>query len=105
MKRTGLILASLAAVTTMAYAGCSQDKLDIDEKLVRIDRRLKNIEKKTAKLGTGAPARPGAARAGKRPQRPAGPDPQAVYSVPIDGSPFKGAKHAKVTVVEAFEFA
>lgn len=33
------------------------------------------------------------------------PDPQAVYSVPIDGLPYAGAQHAKVTIVKAYEFA
>ena len=39
-----------------------------------------------------------------RPRRPR-PDTAAVYSVDITGSPFAGAKNAKVTVVQAFEFA
>ena len=33
------------------------------------------------------------------------PKPEAVYSVNINGAPFIGAKDAKVTIVEAFEFA
>ncbi|GAB4542545.1 MAG: hypothetical protein Tsb0020_54880 [Haliangiales bacterium] len=41
----------------------------------------------------------------RRPQRPRGPDPDAVYAVPIDGSPFEGPANAKVTIVKAFEFA
>ena len=33
------------------------------------------------------------------------PDPAEVYAVPIEGDPYSGAEHAKVTLVEAFEFA
>ncbi len=33
------------------------------------------------------------------------PDPQSVYSIELGSSPFVGAKHAKVTIVESFEFA
>lgn len=36
---------------------------------------------------------------------PAEPDPEAVYSVPIDGYPSVGPAHAKVTIVKAYEFA
>ncbi len=39
-----------------------------------------------------------------RPRRPR-PDTAAVYSVDIADAPFAGAKNAKVTVVQAFEFA
>ncbi len=33
------------------------------------------------------------------------PDPNTVYAVPVDDAPYLGAKHAKVTIVQAFEFA
>lgn len=39
------------------------------------------------------------------PRRPNRPDPAAVYSVPVDGSPFVGPANAKVTIVKSFEFA
>jgi hypothetical protein len=38
------------------------------------------------------------------PQRPR-PNPADTYAVPIAGAPAKGAEHAKITIVEAFEFA
>ena len=38
------------------------------------------------------------------PRRP-GPDPDTVYAVPVAGSPFRGPKDAKVTMVRIFEFA
>jgi len=39
------------------------------------------------------------------PRRPTRPDPAAVYSVPVDGSPFVGPANAKITIVKSFEFA
>ncbi len=38
-------------------------------------------------------------------RRPNRPDPAAVYSVPVDGSPTVGSDQARVTIVKAFEFA
>jgi len=39
-------------------------------------------------------------------QDPQRPDPNTLYAVPVDDSDaFKGSRHAKVTIVEAFEFA
>ena len=40
----------------------------------------------------------------RRPRVP-GPDPSTVYAVPVAGSPFRGPKTAKVTMVRIFEFA
>jgi protein-disulfide isomerase len=39
------------------------------------------------------------------PTRPHGPDPVVVYAVPLDDSPVEGPADAKVTIVEAYEFA
>lgn len=39
------------------------------------------------------------------PPRPRGPDPAAVYAVPVGQSPVEGPADAKITIVEAFEFA
>lgn len=64
--------------------------------LQRIDQRLTALEKRIEELARQRPA----ARA-----RPPGPDPKKVYAAPIAGAPFVGAKHAKVTIVEAMEFA
>jgi protein-disulfide isomerase len=66
----------------------------VSKKLDEINKKLDALDKKVA----AGPQRP-------MPQQPAGPDPNTVYSVAIDGAPFKGPKHAKVTIVEAFEFA
>jgi protein-disulfide isomerase len=39
------------------------------------------------------------------PTRPHGPDPAVVYAVPVDDSPFEGPADAKITIVEAYDFA
>lgn len=92
MKR--LLIA--AGILSLALAGCQKDSSDTSEKLDQIAKRLDTIEKKLD-------ARPGAAMP-QQPQRPR-PDPNTVYSVPIEGAPYKGSEHAKVTIVKAFEFA
>ena len=96
MKRTGLLL--LSAVTVF---GCQKpDDKPLRKEIEALKKGQKDILAKLDKVATG---RPGANRP-QRPQRPR-PQPNSVYSVNIDGSPFKGAKDAKVTIVEAFEFA
>ena len=50
------------------------------------------------KIGGAGKAARGKGRDGKR--RPPREDPNAVYKVNVDGRPFKGAKNAKVTIVE-----
>lgn len=88
------------AVAGLVVMGCTRDDDSLKEKLASIDKRLEGIERAIAR-GGGA----GAARRGQQPQRQKGPDPSAVYSVPVEGAAWQGAKDAKVTVVEAFEFA
>ena len=96
MKNIGLTF--ITALSVAAFGACAKDDSSIGGKLDDISKRLETIEKKL----DSAPAR-GAARP-QRPQ-PARPDPNKVYSVPIEGAPFRGAEHAKITIVEAFEFA
>lgn len=91
MRFSSLLLA-------VALGGCMTSDPATQEKLDRLAAKLDSLDQKLANL------RPG--RGGGQPQRPAGPDPAAVYSVPIDGSdPIKGPAGAKVTIVEAAEFA
>lgn len=94
MKRIGLLIASGA----VAF-GCQRDDTAIKEELADIKTDLADI-KETLKSGNGraAAARP------QRPQRPR-PKPNEVYAAPIAGAPYEGPKDAKVTIVEAFEFA
>lgn len=61
----------------------------MEKQLADVDRRLAAIEN-LIRGATDEPSRP---------------DPNTVYAVPIDGLPFLGPAHAKVTVVKAYEFA
>ena len=99
--------AALAAVgmLTLPVAACQNaNQADTSKKLDDIDKRLGRIEA-AIKAGGGA-ARPAGAR-GQAPRRarPPGPNPATTYSVSVKDSAWEGAEHAKVTVVEGFEFA
>ncbi len=95
MKRTGLFLLSAVAVF-----GCQRDDAPLRKEVAELKAGQDKILEAIKKMPKSAP---GAARP-QRPQRPR-PDAKSVYSVNIAGAPYKGAKDAKVTVVEAFEFA
>ncbi len=98
MKRIGYVCTTLLlAVAVSGLAGCQANSSGVEAKLDDINTRLERIEG-LVKQGGGAAGRP-------TPQRPPGPDPAKVYAVPVEGSPAKGSPNAKVTVVEAFEFA
>jgi len=104
MRRT-IHYATAIAVALLGMACEQSPNNEVVNKLKDIDKRLKGIE---AKLDKGVPMQPGAAgaRGAGQPQgRPPGPDPATVYAVPIDGSPWRGSEHAKITLVEAFDFA
>jgi protein-disulfide isomerase len=101
-RRRPLAAASLAAVA--ALVGCQRDDTAIAQKLDAIEQRLGRLEEAASR---GMAGRPGAGqqRPGAGQQRPA-PRPEATYAVPITGAPIKGnAESAKVTVVEAYEYA
>ena len=107
MKRLALLAA--CGLLPLGLAGCErQDDADLGKKLDDIEKRLGGIEEQIKKggVGRGGAERAGAARPKRdRPQRPPGPDPKLTYAVPIEGAASVGPKHAKVTVVDAFEFA
>lgn len=77
----------------LGLGGCQPQSGETAKKLDEINKKLDDLDKKLA------------SNAAPRPMVPQGPDPTAVYAIPIDGSPVKGPKAAKVTIVEAFEFA
>ena len=96
MIRMGIAITTALAVGSLL--GCQKAGSDeLSEKLDQIDKRLASMEKKLDKVGTGA-ARP-------QQKRPPGPDPAKVYAAPIAGAAFVGPEHAKVTIVDAMEFA
>jgi hypothetical protein len=93
--RPNLIFLSSLVAGGVGMASCQpvQDE-NVTKKLDEISKKLDAIEKK---IGAGGGQ--------QRPTPPPGPDPTAVYSVPVEGAAIQGPKTAKVTVVEAFEFA
>lgn len=98
MRRTVTTIAIASALSLGAW-GCQKDNSELNTKLEEISAKQDEILKKLDSAG----GRPGAAR--PQQPRPPGPDANAVYAVPIEGAPYKGAEHAKITIVEAFEFA
>lgn len=94
MNRFG---SAFLAITVLGAFACQRDDKAISQKLDDISKRLTVIE---AKLGNA----PAAGAAAARPQQRPGPDPTAVYAVPIGESASIGSKLAKVTIVEAFTF-
>jgi protein-disulfide isomerase len=94
MKAHGV--STFALVSSLALAAaCQKEDPRITELLARVDKidqRMEALEKRPA----GAPARP-------QPRRP---DPKLTYHVPVDDTDVvSGAKHAKVTIIEGFDYA
>ncbi|HWN70208.1 MAG TPA: DsbA family protein [Haliangium sp.] len=97
MKRIGYLFLGLCTVTAVAACETAQSsKLDakLDDIVARLDKMEKDLQ-----------ARPVGAARGQQPRQRMEPDPTKVYAVPIEGAPTKGPEHAKVTLVEAFEYA
>ena len=99
-KRLGFLL--VTGLLAVGLVGCTKADDAVGKKLDEISRKLDKLDAIEKKLAAGG-GRAGAAR--PRGPRPGRPDPSAVYSVPIAGSAYKGATTAKVTIVEAFDFA
>lgn len=96
MMRIGLLFLSAVG---LLLPGCTRD---VDTKMSeKLDTMIKKQDEIIDLLKRGGG--PGGRGAG-RPQR-ARANPNEVYAVPLDGAPFVGPKDAKVTMVEAFEFA
>ncbi|GAB4530628.1 MAG: hypothetical protein Tsb0020_47110 [Haliangiales bacterium] len=96
MKSIGITL--LGVAVSLGLSACQPaSSNDLGDELAKVSERLGEIEEAMKN-------RPAAAARPQRPQRPR-PDPKAVYSVPIEGAPYKGPEQAKVTIVKAFEYA
>jgi protein-disulfide isomerase len=95
MKNYMLILAALTLAGAACHKKTDDDKTSnaaIAARLDKIEQRLDQMERRG---GAGAAARPR-------------PDPNTVYNVPLHADDvFRGAsaEHAKVTIVEGFDFA
>lgn len=97
MMRMGFLLLS---TLSLLLPGCQRDDSKVAEKL---DQVIKKQEQIISLLEKGG-GPPGRGAAGQRPSRPR-PASTEVYAVPIEGAAWVGNKDAKVTIVEAFEFA
>jgi len=84
----------LVLLSLIVGAACQSDTRNIERRLDEINKKLDAI----------AQARPGAAAAQPRQQRPE-PDRSKTYAVPIDNDPFDGAADAKITLVKAYDYA
>jgi protein-disulfide isomerase len=97
MKRQlAYVLAGLVA----GVLGCRKaDESDLNEKIDKIiahqEAQDKKLDQILQKAGSAGPAR----------QAPPEPDAKAVYAVPIDNDYPNGPATAKVTIVEAADFA
>ena len=89
-------LVLLAAV--LPLAACQNDTKNLNDRMERIEKKLDAI---IAQGGRGGG--PGAAGQ-QRPSRPE-PDRAKTYAVSIDGDPIIGAADAKITLIEAFDYA
>ncbi|HWM87851.1 MAG TPA: hypothetical protein VNO33_18480 [Kofleriaceae bacterium] len=97
MNRMGfLVLSALGLV----LPGCARDDTRVAEKIDKLIKQNDEIIDLLKKGGGG----PGGGRGSGRPSRPR-PSPTEVYAVPLEGAAWTGNKDAKVTIVEAFEFA
>jgi hypothetical protein len=93
MMRMGLFFLSALA---MLLPGCQRDDTKLGAKLDQIIKQNEDILEAVKKGGGGG--------RGDRPRRPR-PSPTEVYAVPLEGAAWVGNENAKVTIVEAFEFA
>jgi len=63
-------------------------------------RQRTELNDRMTQLATSISTKPAA----PPPQRPTGPDPEKVYTVKIEGAPFKGPSGAPITIAEFSEF-
>ena len=82
-------------LTVLALAACQNDTKNLNDKIDKMDKKLDAILAQRG--GGGGAAQP-------RPSRPE-PDRSKTYAVSIEGDPFIGPADAKVTIIEAFDYA
>ena len=91
---------TMCVLSGLLAGACARDSEAVMAKLNETNERLDAIEQKLDRVVSA-----GGARAPAR-ERRRGPEPGVLYAVPVnDNDAYRGAKHAKVTIVDAFEFA
>jgi outer membrane murein-binding lipoprotein Lpp len=82
-------------LATLALAACQNDTKNLNDKIDKLDKKIDAL---LAQRGNN----PGAAQ-----QRPARtePDRSKTYAVSVENDPFEGPADAKITVIEAFDYA
>ncbi len=90
MKAVSILLAVLA------LAACQNDTKNLNDKIDKLDKKLDAL---IAQGGRGG-GQPGA----QRPSRPE-PDRAKTYAVSVENDPYIGPADAKVTLIEAFDYA
>jgi protein-disulfide isomerase len=100
MLKKCLLVAAGLGITVVGGIACQKGDPALTDKMDKLQATMDRIAKRVDQIGTGAAAP-------SRPQPPArpGPDPSAVYSVAIGEAPVRGPANAKVTIVEAADFA
>jgi protein-disulfide isomerase len=92
MKAFVLLLAAV-----LPLAACQADQKNLNDRMERIEKKL------DALIASGG-AR-GAAGAGQQRPARAEPDRAKTYAVPVENDPFEGPANAKITLIEAFDYA
>jgi hypothetical protein len=98
------------AATALVTAGtaCQVDDTSTKYRLAKLLEKAESLEKRIdqiQKTGLALGGQPGAQPPVQPMPRPGAPDPTVAYSVPIDGNPISGPPNAKITLVEAADFA
>jgi len=90
--------ALIAFAAVISLAACQNDQKNINDRMERIEKKLDAL----IASGGGKGAAAGAQQ--QRPSRPE-PDRAKTYAVSIEGDPIEGAADAKITLIEAFDYA
>ena len=90
MKAFVLLLAAV-----LPLAACQSDQKQLNDRMERIEKKLDAL---IASGGARGAAQP------QRPQRPE-PDRSKTYAVSVENDPFEGPADAKITLIEAFDYA
>ena len=85
-----------ALFVVLGLAACQNDTKNLNDKIDKLDKKLDMLIAQGGRGGGNAGA--------QRPSRPE-PDRAKTYAVSIEGDPFAGPADAKVTLIEAFDYA